>query len=211
MYRVEYNDDASELYLRRSLHHRARPFSFSQCININVRTFPEETSRFHEGKIELIVRIDSTLITSGCREMGNNNDRTETISFLLLFFFFPYEDLQISLSLSPFYLIPFFKTRNEDNFVRRNRPPRKISRISCVTFPFGGNVKLQYSHDPTIPQNRAGYSYPFTARFHSSPLITASPIVAVFVRHLPPPQQPPSAAKVITKESGFHKGHDTNI
>lgn len=185
--------------------------SLFHSVNINVRTFPEETSRFHEGKIELIVRIDSTLITSGCREMGNNNDRTETISFLLLFFFFPYEDLQISLSLSPFYLIPFFKTRNEDNFVRRNRPPRKISRISCVTFPFGGNVKLQYSHDPTIPQNRAGYSYPFTARFHSSPLITASPIVAVFVRHLPPPQQPPSAAKVITKESGFHKGHDTNI
>lgn len=110
MYRVEYNDDASELYLRRSLHHRARPFSFSQCININVRTFPEETSRFHEGKIELIVRIDSTLITSGCREMGNNNDRTETISFLLLFFFFPYEDLQISLSLSlHFILSPFLK------------------------------------------------------------------------------------------------------
>lgn len=108
MYRVEYNDDASELYLRRSLHHRARPFSFSQCININVRTFPEETSRFHEGKIELIVRIDSTLITSGCREMGNNNDRTETISFLLLFFFFPYEDLQISLSLSLHFILSSF-------------------------------------------------------------------------------------------------------
>lgn len=84
--------------------------SLFHSVNINVRTFPEETSRFHEGKIELIVRIDSTLITSGCREMGNNNDRTETISFLLLFFFFPYEDLQISLSLSlHFILSPFLK------------------------------------------------------------------------------------------------------
>lgn len=84
--------------------------SLFHSVNINVRTFPEETSRFHEGKIELIVRIDSTLITSGCREMGNNNDRTETISFLLLFFFFPYEDLQISLFLSlHFILSPFLK------------------------------------------------------------------------------------------------------
>lgn len=84
--------------------------SLFHSVNINVRTFPEETSRFHEGKIELIVRIDSTLITSGCREMGNNNDRTETISFLLLFFFFSYEDLQISLSLSlHFILSPFLK------------------------------------------------------------------------------------------------------
>lgn len=84
--------------------------SLFHSVNINVRTFPEETSRFHEGKIELIVRIDSTLITSGCRKMGNNNDRTETISFLLLFFFFPYEDLQISLSLSlHFILSPFLK------------------------------------------------------------------------------------------------------
>lgn len=84
--------------------------SLFHSVNINVRTFPEKTSRFHEGKIELIVRIDSTLITSGCREMGNNNDRTETISFLLLFFFFPYEDLQISLSLSlHFILSPFLK------------------------------------------------------------------------------------------------------
>lgn len=108
MYRVEYNDDASELYLRRSLHHRARPFSFSQCININVRTFPEETSRFHEGKIELIVRIDSTLITSGCREMGNNNDRTETISFLLLLFLSLRRFTNFSLSLH-FILSPFLK------------------------------------------------------------------------------------------------------
>lgn len=88
----------------------AHVLSLFHSVNINVRTFPEETSRFHEGKIELIVRIDSTLITSGCREMGNNNDRTETISFLLLFFFFPYEDLQISLSLSlHFILSPFLK------------------------------------------------------------------------------------------------------
>lgn len=159
----------------------------------------QETSRFSsEGKIALIVRL--ALITSGWLERWIIfGQRTETIFSFLSYKGF--HNLLISLSLSISFIFLLLLKNSTISFGPRERGFHESLTLLAL------RSKLQYSHRIRQYRRIERVQLPIHRQipFESSNYRVAN--CCGFRAPPPTPSTAPSpAAKVITKESGFHKG-----